>query len=385
MLDKVTAHVNEWLTGQDWTAWVAQAGLVIVALLLALFVHAIVFMALRKMADRTHNKMADLLVAGARKPARLLVMTYALFLVLPSLALPGSVVESVQRLLTLVLTGGVGWLAIRLVGAVMEAAAAVEGLSSANDPAIRQMVTRLRILRRVAVFAIMLITACLILMSIPAARQVGVSLFASAGLAGLVAGLAARPAISNLIAGIQLALTEPIRLEDAVIVEGEYGNIEEITSTYVVVRTWDLRRLIVPLTSFIERPFQNWTRDRTELLGSVMLYVDYTTPVDALREELARIVKTSPLWNGAVVGLQVTDCRESVIELRALCSARSASEAWDLRCYVREQLIAYLQSAHPHALPRARSDVSFGNGAQPSAMHGDGRADPVASIPAPLS
>jgi small-conductance mechanosensitive channel len=185
-----------------------------------------------------------------------------------------------------------------------------------------------------------------------------VSLFASAGVAGIVAGLAARPVLSNLFAGVQLAMTQPIRIDDAVIVENEWGTIEEITSTYVVVRLWDWRRMIVPLSYFIEKPFQNWTREGSTLIGSAMLYVDYRAPVDIIRDKLAKIVKASKNWDGKVVNLQVTDAKEQTVELRCLMSANSAGQAFNLRCEVREQLIDFLQKHHPEALPRHRSEVA---------------------------
>jgi hypothetical protein len=244
-----------------------------------------------------------------------------------------------------------------LTGVLRDVVEAKYDLKAATDVRARQTVTRVAILRQSLVVLIAVVTLCLILMSIPSIRQIGVTLFASAGIAGLVAGLAARPAISNLIAGIQLAVTEPIRLEDSVIIEGEFGNIEEIRATYVVVRLWDLRRLVVPLSYFLEKPFQNWTRASTDLLATVMFYVDYTVPVAMVREELQRIVKGTDLWDGRVCKLQVTNCTESTVELRALLSALDAGRAWDLRCFVREQLIAYLKREHAEALPRARAEV----------------------------
>jgi small-conductance mechanosensitive channel len=213
------------------------------------------------------------------------------------------------------------------------------------------------VLRRLLVAAIVTVTACLILMSIPSIRQIGITLFASAGIAGLVAGMAARPALSNLIAGVQLALTEPIRLDDVVIVEGEWGWIEEIRPTYVVVRIWDLRRLIVPLSYFIEHPFQNWTRKTADILGTVFVYVDYTVPVDAVREELHRILESTDLWDKKVWNLQVTKSAEQTLELRALMSAPTSGKAWDLRCHVREELVKYLQREYPHALPTVRAEI----------------------------
>jgi small-conductance mechanosensitive channel len=204
---------------------------------------------------------------------------------------------------------------------------------------------------------IVVVTLSAVLMTFEPVRQYGVSLFASAGAAGLIAGLAARPVLSNLIAGIQIATTQPIRIDDQVVVENETGRIEEITSTYVVIRLWDMRRLIVPLSYFIEKPFQNWTRDSTNLIGSVFLYVDFSAPVDVIRAKLLEIVQASKLWDGQVAKLQVTDAKESGIELRALASARSAGDAFDLRCEIREQLIGFLQKEHAGALPRARQET----------------------------
>ena len=195
-------------------------------------------------------------------------------------------------------------------------------------------------------------------------RQYGYSLFASAGVAGIVVGLAARPLLSNLFAGVQLAMTQPIRIQDVVIVEGEWGIIEEITATYVVVRIWDLRRLIVPLTYFIEKPFQNWTRETSSLIGAVYFYLDYRAPIGAIRDKLNELVEKSKDWNGQTVSLQVTDAKESTIEVRATMSANSAGQAWNLRCEVREQMIDFLQREHPEALPRQRNELAAGGTAE---------------------
>ena len=212
---------------------------------------------------------------------------------------------------------------------------------------------------------LVLLTLGAALMTFPAVRQYGLSLFASAGIAGIIAGLAARPVLSNLMAGVQLAMTQPIRLYDGVIVENEYGTVEEITSTYVVVKLWDLRRMIVPLTYFIEKPFQNWTRETSTLIGNVMLYVDYAAPVEVIRTKFNEILKQSDKWDGRTAALQVTDFKQSSMELRCLMSARSASQTFDLRCEVREKLIAFLQKEHPEALPHSRQ-ISL-KGADPGA------------------
>jgi small-conductance mechanosensitive channel len=197
--------------------------------------------------------------------------------------------------------------------------------------------------------------------SIPSIRNIGISLFASAGIAGLAVGLAARPALSNIVAGIQIALTQPIRLEDAVVVEGEWGWVEQINLTFAVIRIWDLRRLIVPISYFIEKPFQNWTRTTADILGSVMLYMDYSVPLDEIRAEFGRAVRESKYWDGKVEVVHVTDCTDKAMQIRLLMSAASSPDAWELRCAVRERLIGYLQRHYPQSLPRIRVEKSAAN------------------------
>jgi small-conductance mechanosensitive channel len=353
LIDRLSA----WSATQDWVLWLEVAGVFLAALLLGLLVHWIAFAILARLAGRTASRIDNSLVAHARTPARVLFCVMAVLLALPALDFAASAQEMLQRLLTIILTGSVGWLAIRTTAVLRDVVEAKYDLRSATDVSARRTVTRIAILRRFLVGAIAIVTLCLILMSIPDIRQIGVTLFASAGLAGLVAGLAARPAISNLIAGIQIAVTEPIRLEDSVTVEGEFGNVEEIGTTYVVVRLWDLRRMIVPLSYFIEKTFQNWTRVTADLLATAVVYVDYTIPVERVREELERILKSTELWDGKVWNLQVTNCTDSKIELRAMCSAADPGRAWDLRCFVREQLIAYIQQERAGTLLKTRAEV----------------------------
>jgi small-conductance mechanosensitive channel len=206
-----------------------------------------------------------------------------------------------------------------------------------------------------AVTIIGVFTLASMLMVFDSVRQFGASILASAGIAGIIVGFAAQRSIATLLAGFQIALTQPIRLDDVVIVENEWGRIEEITLTYVVVRVWDLRRLVVPITYFIEQPFQNWTRSSADILGTVFLYVDYGVPLDAIRVEFARILQASRYWDRKVSVLQVTDAKEHTLELRALASAADASLAWDLRCEIREKLIMFIQHTYPESLPRFRA------------------------------
>ncbi|MGB9055891.1 MAG: mechanosensitive ion channel domain-containing protein [Pseudolabrys sp.] len=242
------------------------------------------------------------------------------------------------RLMAVAVIGLIGWGAI--IASHIAASLYLRRFSLDSDDNLlaRKHNTQVQVLSRTLDVVLVLLTLGAALMTFPAVRQYGLSLFASAGIAGIIAGLAAR----NLMAGVQLAMTQPIRLYDGVTVENEYGTVEEITSTYVVVKLWDLRRLIVPLTYFIEKPFQNWTR---------VLYVDYAAPVDVIRAKFSEILKQSDKWEGRIAALRVTDFKEGTMELRCLMSARTAS--FDLRCVVREKLIAFLQKEHPEALPHS--------------------------------
>ncbi|MTH61851.1 mechanosensitive ion channel family protein [Paracoccus litorisediminis] len=228
----------------------------------------------------------------------------------------------------------------------------------------RKHVTQIRILQRVSVVLVIAIGISAALMTFDRVWQYGVSLLASAGAAGIVLGLALQPVLRNLLAGIQLAVTQPIRIDDAVIVEGEWGNVEEITATYVVIRVWDKRRLIVPLNYFMEQPFQNWTRKDATLIATVLIYLDYGVSIPELRAEAERITRASSLWNGEVFALQVTDFRDREVEIRILASARHAGKAFDLRCEIREKLLAYLQREQPSALPQTRA--SFADAVRPA-------------------
>ena len=233
-------------------------------------------------------------------------------------------------------------------------------LDAEDNLLARKHVTQTRILQRVGAVLILVIGLSAVLMTFDGVRQYGVSLLASAGAAGLVAGLALQPVLKNIFAGIQLAVTQPIRIDDALLVEGEWGHVEEITSTYVVLRLWDWRRLILPLSHFIERPFQNWTRENAALIGTVMIYLDHRAPLEVIRTKAQDILSRSKLWDRQVVAVQVTDFRERTMEVRVLVSAANGGKLFDLRCLVREKLIAYLQAEHPHALPRTRTEFDGG-------------------------
>lgn len=253
---------------------------------------------------------------------------------------------------------GIGWLIGTFVDALVKRRISKLKLDAEDNLEARKSATRLDVIRRIWIVLATVFTIAAALTVIPGVKQIGISLFASAGIAGLAIGLAARPMLSNLIAGLQIAFTQPVRIDDAVVVENEWGWIEEIGLFYVVIRIWDWRRLIVPLSYFIEKPYQNWTRRSASIIGSVFWTVDYHAPIGAMREKLEEICKDTPLWDGNVVNLQVTESQGTSVTIRALASAVNSPKAWDLRCHIREQMILWLQEEHPEALPRLRADAA---------------------------
>ncbi|MFU8857577.1 MAG: mechanosensitive ion channel family protein [Deferrisomatales bacterium] len=312
---------------------------------------------LSRWAVRTPFLPDDLVERYWRRPMRLLLPLSAVLLVLPSLTFPETLTEPLRHALSLGFIAAIGWLAVVTASALRDAVLARYDVTVRDNLKARAVSTQLQVVHRVAVTVILVMAIASALLTFDSVRQVGVSLLASAGIVGIILGFAAQKSIATLFAGIQIAVTQPIRLDDVVIVEGEWGRIEEITLTYVVVRIWDLRRLVVPITYFIEKPFQNWTRISADVLGTVFLYADYRVPVEAIRQELHRILQESPEWDGKVWGLQVTDATERTVELRALLSAPDSGTAWNLRCEVREKLLAFLREHCPESLPRVRAEV----------------------------
>lgn len=249
------------------------------------------------------------------------------------------------------------WLLIAAIGGLAQGIIAQHPADVEDNLNARRIATQANVLSRIAMTGVVMAGMALMLMTFPGARQVGASLLASAGVVGIVAGIAARPVFSNIIAGLQIALAQPIRIDDVLIIEGEWGRVEEITSTYVVLRIWDERRLIIPLQWFIEHPFQNWTRTSSEILGTVFLFADYRLPLEPLRAELRRVLETAPEWDRRVSVLQLTDVTERTIQIRVLVSARSSGLAFDLRCRVREALVTFIQREYPDCLPQVRGSV----------------------------
>lgn len=288
------------------------------------------------------------------KVGRFAVIMLAAAIALPIIPMPANTEDVIRKVFAACFVVLVGWIAMIASSIAIDRYIGHFNLDAADNLLARRAVTQARVFKRALNLALIVLTVAFALMTFDSVREFGVSLFASAGVAGIVVGLAAQPLLGNLLAGIQLAMTQPIRLEDALFVEGEFGSVEEITSTYVVVRLWDWRRMILPLTYFLQKPFQNWTRSGAALIGNTKVYVDYSIPVEQVRNKVTEIVKASKLWDGNIVALQVTDATECALELRVLYSARSAGSAFDLGCVVREQLIAFVQNEFPNSLPQRR-------------------------------
>jgi small-conductance mechanosensitive channel len=303
--------------------------------------------------------VAASVAVAIRRPAKWLLPLLFVNLVLQGAPEDALWLGGVQRLTALLLIVSLTWLVSNAIRGVAKGIIAANPTTIADNLAARRIHTQTRVLARTIQGLVVLVGLAMMLMTFPAARQIGASLLASAGVVGIVAGFAARPVLGNLIAGLQIGLSQPIRLDDVVVVEDEWGIIEEITGTYVVVRIWDQRRLIVPLQYWIEKPFQNWTRHSSELIGSVFLWVDYRMPLAPLRTELQRLCEASVHWDKRLAKIQVTEAGPHAMQLRCLVTSASASASWDLRCEVREGLLDFVQREYVQFLPRQRAEVTL--------------------------
>ena len=341
----------------DWRDVAWSAGILLAVIAVALVVRWATFFALKRLTQRKGTVLGQSLVRHGERPSHWILPLLAILSVSPGLPLPGPVNSALEHVTGLGLIAAIAWLAILLIQVTSDVLTSRYRMDVADNLLARRIQTQFQMLHRVSVVLVTVIALAVALMTFPAIKHIGVSLLASAGVASLIVGMAMKDTFANLIAGVQIAFAQPFRIGDAVVVEDEWGWIEEIGMMYVVVRIWDLRRLVLPLSYFLTKPFQNWTRTSADLLAYTYLYVDYTVPVDAVREELTRILNETPLWNKQVNVLQVSDSDAHTMQLRALMDVRNSSDAWDLRCLVREKLIDYLQQNYPGSLPRYRGEL----------------------------
>lgn len=327
---------------------------VVVGLLIKLL---LAFLVKRKTSDVHHFRLFYSLFRHLGQPLNYFLPLFLFDILLPLMQVPSVIRSYISRVVEIGLIITFAWLLIRTVYLVQEYVYFKFDLKKSDNFRERKIRTQLQYLRQVVIGLIVILTIAAVLLTFSTMRKLGAGLLTGVGIGGIIIGFAAQRSLSNLLAGFQIAFTQPIRIDDVVIVENEYGRIEEITLTYVVVKIWDERRMILPINYFIEKPFQNWTRSSTELLGTVFLYADYTIPVEPLRNELNRLVKESPLWNGKAVGLVVTDVKEQTIEIRAMVSANNSGALFDLRCYVRENLLQFINQHYADYLPKVRAEM----------------------------
>lgn len=351
----------EWLKDQfdGLPDWAGDMLLLFGTIAGALLIHGFVLFVAGRAARRTTTQTDDILLAHLRRSSRWFVVALAASAVQPALGLSASDRALWRQVMGLVAPGLLGWLVISVVNAIQAIIEVKADISVADNLRARRRRTRVAILHRITVFILVALTFCLMLMSIPSIRSVGVTLIASAGLAALAVGAAAQPALKNLIAGLQMAFTEPIRIDDVVIIDAEWGRIEDIRLTYVVVKLWDERRLVVPVSKFLEESFQNWTRETSRLMGSVFWHLDPAADVTRIRAKVGELVTNDPRWDGRFWNVQVTDMKPDAIEVRALMTAADASIVFDLRCDVREAVLAFIRDDMPEAVVHRRGLLGF--------------------------
>jgi small-conductance mechanosensitive channel len=338
-----------------WLDYLVTGGIIAGGVLAGIIVHVVCIRIMKFVLARTKTVMDDFIVKHLRVPLRFIFPLFFVSIAVQFVDVPKSIATLLPQAFNILFTVSFAWMLMRSVSILEEYIKYRFRIDSDDNLSARKIQTQFQFIKRIVVIVIFIITLAIILMSFTEIRQLGTTLLASAGVVGLIIGFAAQRFLGTLFAGFQIAFTQPIRINDVVIVENEWGWIEEISLTYVVVRVWDLRRLVVPIGYFIEKPFQNWTRTSSEILGTVFVYTDYTIPVEEVREELSRLCKESTLWDGKVCGLQVTDAKERTLELRALVSAEDSGKCWNLRCEIREKLVAFITTKQKEHLPLVRA------------------------------
>lgn len=355
----------------SWETLSVKLGLLVAAVLAGWIVHKILFKVLRQWQKRRPSVFMESVIRHLCRPSSYALPTLILLIVLGGEMHAQPPYTGVAKLVYVMFIVTLAWVFIKCEDIFEDVIRSAFDMSKADNIRERTIHTQMNYIRKIMILVVVIIATGLILINFEAVRRIGSTLLTSAGVAGIIIGMAAQNTIKNLLAGLQIAFTQPIRYDDVVIVENEWGWIEEITLTYVVVRIWDLRRLVLPLHYFIEQPFQNWTKTNADILGTVYLYADYTLPVEAVREELKKFVEHQDDWDKKVVGLQVTNATDKGVEIRALVSASNSGKAWNLRCAVREHLITFIQKNYPQCLIKVRWENS--------------PASPDASAPRPVS
>ena len=341
----------------DWHIFLLNSSIIVGSIIVGLGLHYILFRAISRISRVRPTVLCSSFERNCRRPLKSAIPLLILNFGLPLLNAPSEVTYLFDHAFHILFIAALSWMIINLVPVAEDVVLSRYDILDTGNLRARKIHTQIQMIRKVLTAVLTVLAVGYILMRFDQFRRLGTGILASAGLASLIIGLAAQKIFANFLAGIQIAFTQPIRLDDVVVVENEWGRISEMTLTYVVVKIWDERNLILPISYFIEKPFQNWTRTTANLLSTIFIYTDFTVPVDEVRMELERIVKSSDRWDGRVCGLQVTNMSERTMELRALVSASDSSNVWDLRCEVREKLIGFIQKQYPQAFSQIRLNL----------------------------
>jgi small-conductance mechanosensitive channel len=339
-----------------WNAMIA--GTAIIVGLVAKVVITRILKYYEKKADYQHYSFFRSFIVRLGVPFTYFIPLFFLNIASPMMRMDKLYYVPLDRVIDILLTLSFANILIKGVRIAEDYVYHVYDLNKADNLKERKIRTQLSFLRKLFVAVIIFVTIAIILLSFDSMRKIGTGLLTGVGVGGIIVGFAAQTSLGNLLAGFQIAFTQPIRIDDVLIVEGEWGRVEDITLTYVVLRIWDQRRLILPINYFITKPFQNWTRISADILGTVFIYMDYSIPIEPLRKEFDDLLSKTKLWDGKVKVLQVTDAKEKTIEIRMLMSSGNSSDAFDLRCFIRENMITFIQKNHPGGLPKIRAEIS---------------------------
>lgn len=348
------AYIPEYLL-EAIKPWLVLSGALLIAVIVALILHRTGIAVLRRIAR--HRPFTTEMTVSGYRASQVLMVLFAIRVVLSGTPDTFPFIVGTSYVVSVALILALTWLVHCCINAISKTVVVLNPYDVIDNLKARRILTQTRVLTRSAHFIVGLLGLSFVLLTLPGARQFGASLLASAGVAGLVAGIAARPVLGNFIAGLQIAFTQPIRIDDVLIVQGEWGRVEEITGAFVVIRIWDERRLIVPLQWFIENPFENWTHTSSTILGTVFLWLDFSVPLDAVRAEFERVCKAAQLWDGRVCVMHVVDTTDRAMQVRLLVSAVDSGTAFDLRCLIRESMLSFIAREHPQGLPRLRTNV----------------------------
>jgi small-conductance mechanosensitive channel len=355
-------QVSELLKQLQLPSWSWNLIIIGASLLLGFLINVIVSLLLRRNAKsaqvESEYSFFQSLINRLGQPLNVFLPLFLFNILLPAMRMPSVIMHKLSKAVEIGLIISFAWILIRGVQVAQDYVYHRYDLKKPDNLKERKIRTQLQFIRRMIVGLIFIVTIAAVLLSFKSLRKVGAGLLTGVGLSGIIIGFAAQRSISNILAGFQIAFTQPIRIDDAIVAEGEWGTVEEITLTYVVLKLWDERRLVLPINYFIERPFQNWTRTSSELLGTVLLSADYNLPINPIREELTRLLNESKFWDGRVNALHVTDSTENTIQIRALMSGRNSGDIFELRCYVRENLIKFINDNFVGSLPKSRTIIA---------------------------